>query len=82
MEATYEALRPLEPGKPVPVIERNELGALVGAWIGYWNYKSGTVTLYPDARNPFVHWPGGKVGGKKTVSDRMIGFVARKSRKE
>ena len=73
MTTTYEAVRPLEDGKPVPVCERDEKGALVGAWIGYWSFKRGTVALYPDVRNKFVNWPGGRVPrDKRVVSDRTI----------
>ena len=73
MTTTYEAVRPLEDGKPVPVCERDESGALVGAWIGYWSFKRGTVALYPDVRNKFVNWPGGRVPrDKRIVSDRYV----------
>lgn len=68
----YIAVRPLEPGKPVDVLERDELGALVGAWHGYWNFKRGTVSLYPNPRNRFVTWPGGVLPQKRIVSDRNI----------
>lgn len=73
MKTMYEAVRPLEPGKPVAVVERNELGALVGAYLGYWNFKRGTVALYPDYKNRFVNWPDGKVPSKRIViSDSLI----------
>ena len=73
MKTTYEAVRPLEPGKPVAVVERNEAGALVGAYHGYWNFKSGTVSLYPDIKNRFVNWPEGRVPkDKRVISDRYI----------
>lgn len=72
MKTTLEALRPLEPGKPVTVVERDESGALVGAWIGYWSYKRGTVALYPDGKNRFVSWPGGVLPKKRVVSDRSV----------
>lgn len=73
MNTTYEAVRPLEDGKPVPVCERDESGALVGAWIGYWSFKRETVSLYPDVRNKYVNWPGGRVPrDKRIVSDRII----------
>jgi hypothetical protein len=68
----YIAVRPLEPGKPVDVLERDELGALVGAYFGYWNYKRGTVALYPNPKNRFVSWPGGVLPQKRIVSDRSI----------
>ena len=68
----YIAVRPLEPGKPVDVLERDELGALVGAWHGYWNFKRGTVALYPNPRNRFVTWPGGVLPQKRIVSDRTV----------
>lgn len=68
----YFALRPLEPGKPVDVLERDEAGALVGAWHGYWNYNWGTVGLYPNPRNKYVNWPGGRIPDKRIVSDRAV----------
>ena len=73
MITTYETSKPLEPGKPAIVLEKNEKGHLVGAWIGYWNFKHETVALYPDVRNRFVNWPGGRVpSGRRIVSDRYI----------
>lgn len=68
----YIAVRPLEPGKPVDVFERDELGALVGAWHGYWNFKRGTVALYPNPKNRFISWPGGVLPQKRIVSDRVV----------
>lgn len=67
---TYEAMGRLVPNEAVSVLERDENGALVGAYKGYWNFKRGTVTLYPDYRNPFVSWRGGAT--KKVVSDRIV----------
>ena len=67
---TYEAMGRLVPNVAVSVLERDENGALVGAYKGYWNFKRGTVTLYPDYRNPFVSWRGG--AAKKVVSDRVV----------
>ena len=70
---SYEAVRPLEPGKPVDVIERDESGAMVGAWIGYWNFRRNTVALYPNVKNRYVNWPGGRLPSQKVViSDRMV----------
>ena len=74
----YIAVRPLEPGKPVDVLERDELGALVGAWHGYWSYKRGTVALYPNPRNRFVSWPGGVLPQKRVVSDRVVSVQSAK----
>ena len=67
---TYEAMGRLVPNEAVSVLERDENGALVGAYKGYWNFKRGTVTLYPDYRNPFVSWRGG--AAKKVVADRYV----------
>lgn len=75
----YIAVRPLEPGKPVDVLERDEAGALVGAWHGYWSYKRGTVALYPNPKNRFVSWPGGVLPRKRIVSDRVILVLDRKN---
>ena len=73
MKTTYEAVRPLQDGKPVPVVERDESGALVGAWIGYWSFKRETVALYPDVRNKFVNWPDGRIPkDKRIISDRYV----------
>lgn len=66
------ALQPLEPGKPVDVVERDESGALVGAWHGYWSFKRGTVALYPNPKNRYVTWPNGELPKKRIVSDREI----------
>lgn len=69
----FEAVRPLEPGRPVDVLERDEAGALVGAWHGYWSFKRGTVALYPNPRNKYVNWPKGRIpSGRIVVSDRQI----------
>ena len=70
MERTFEALGRLVPNEAVAVLERDEHGALVGAYKGYWNFKRGTVALYPDYRNPFVSWRGGAT--KKVVADRYV----------
>ena len=73
MSTRYEAVRVLEPGKPVSILERDERGFLVGAWIGYWNFKRGTVALYPDVRNRCVNWPGGRIPDRKLqISDRFV----------
>ena len=74
MRTTYTAVKPLEPGKPVDVVERDESGALVGAWHGYWNFKRGTVALYPNPKNRYVSWPNGELPKKRIVSDREVTF--------
>lgn len=69
----YIALKPLNPGRPVEVLERDDKGALVGAWFGYWNFKKGTVALYPNVANHNVNWPGGVIpSGRQVISDRMV----------
>ena len=72
MRTTYTAVKPLEPGKPVDVVERDESGALVGAWHGYWSFKRGTVALYPNGKNRYVTWPNGELPKKRIVSDREV----------
>ena len=80
MITTYEAVRPLEDGKPVPVFERDESGALVGAWIGYWSRKRQTVALYPDVKNRVAYWPGGRIpSSRRLVSDRYVKCKERSS---
>ena len=77
---TYEALKPLEPGRAVEVIERDENGHLVGSWFGYWNFKRQTVALYPNVKNRFVNWPGGRIPqSKRLVSDRVVYIAAQKA---
>lgn len=69
----YIALKPLDPGKAVEVLERDDKGVLVGAWFGYWNFKKGTVALYPNVANHNVNWPGGVIPkGRRVISDRMV----------
>ena len=76
---TYEAVRPLVPGGAVEVFERDENGFLVGAYFGYWNANRQTVALYPNVKNRFVNWPGGRIpSGRIVVSDRSVRI--RKSR--
>ncbi len=72
MRTTYTAVKPLEPGKPVDVVERDESGALVGAWHGYWSFRRGTVALYPNPKNRYVAWPNGELPKKRIVSDREV----------
>lgn len=72
MNSRYIAVKPLEPGKPVDVVERDESGALVGAWHGYWSFKRGTVALYPNGKNRYVTWPNGELPKKRIVSDREV----------
>lgn len=69
----YIALKPLNPGKAVEVLERDDKGVLVGAWFGYWNFKKGTVALYPNVANHNVNWPGGVIPkGRQVISDRSV----------
>ena len=73
--STFEAVKPLEPGKAVDVLERDENGMMIGAYFGYWNFKRQTVALYPNVKNRFVNWPGGRIpSGRIVVSDRQIRF--------
>ncbi len=69
----FVAMQPLVPGRRVDVLEKNEHNHTVGAWYGYWNYKTGEVALYPNLRNRYVNWPNGvKPDKKKYISDRDI----------
>lgn len=45
----------LKENYPHSIIERNEEGALVGAYTGYYDFKSFAVRLYPKY-HPFVVW--------------------------
>ncbi|MBQ7327189.1 MAG: hypothetical protein IJW93_06935 [Clostridia bacterium] len=69
----YVAMQPLVPGRRVDVLEKNAQGHTVGAWYGWWNYKTGRVALYPNVRNRYVNWPGGvKPTEKKFIDDTEI----------
>ena len=69
----YIAMQPLVPGRRVDVLEKNEHNHTIGAYYGYWNYKTQTVALYPNVRNRYVNWPDGKIPDKKKyVSDRDV----------
>jgi hypothetical protein len=59
----------LLPGVAIPVSERNEVGALVGFWKGFWFPRSQVVRLYP-ACNPFCVWQVART--PKNVSDVLI----------
>lgn len=51
--STYEANAPrLVEGKAHSILERDERGFVIGAYTGYWNAKTRTVTLYPDYKHP------------------------------
>jgi hypothetical protein len=61
---TYVSRDPIVANRPLSITERDEQGALVGAWIGYYNYKRFEIALYPDFKNKFVQWrvqPGKKI---------------------
>lgn len=69
----YIALKPLNPGRPVEVLEKDDRGFIVGAWFGYWNFKKGIVALYPNVTNHAANWPGGVIPkGKQVISDRLV----------
>ena len=39
-----------------------------------------TVSLYPNVKNKFVNWPGGRIPkGKKVVSDRYVKCMMQKA---
>lgn len=52
------------------VIERDEYGVIVGAFTGYYNWRSQTVSLYPNYKHPFVKWAG--TPRKRCVNERLI----------
>lgn len=55
---TYVSRDPIVANKPLSITERDEQGALVGAWTGYYDYKRFEIRLYPDFKNKFVRWQG------------------------
>lgn len=52
------------------VIERDERGVIVGAFTGYYNPRSFTMSLYPNYKHPFVRWAG--TPRKRCVNARLI----------
>lgn len=52
------------------VIERDERGVIVGAFTGYYNPRSQTVSLYPNYKHPFVRWAG--TPRKRCVNERLV----------
>ena len=68
---TYTTRCRIAPNKPFTVLARNELGRLVGEYVGYWHEDRGVVTLYP-AKNTR------KMYGylyKHEISDRLLRVV-------
>ena len=61
------------------VIERDEHGVIIGAFTGYYNPRSFTVSLYPNYRHPFVRWAG--TPRKRCVSARFV-ICAPKTKQE
>ena len=68
------ANRRLVPGERIAIAERDEHGALVGSWDGYYRPDTGTVVLYPR-KDPFCYWRVARI--KHEVSDRVIRVVER-----
>ena len=77
---TYICYEPLIENKPISIVERDEHGALVGAYIGYYDYKHFVVRLYPDFKNKLVTWRGAP--RKKTVSAYNVRCMARQDGKK
>ena len=59
------------PGVPVRILERTKDGLLLGEYVGYYNFKRDTFTLYP-CYNPFAINTG-KLR-KQTVAARLVRY--------
>ena len=76
--STYEANAPrLEEGKAHSILERDERGFVIGAYTGYWNTKTRTVTLYPDYRHPALR--GSVRLQKRKIYDGYVKCIMRNS---
>ncbi len=51
------------------IIERDDKGAPVGAYIGYYNHRSHIVTLYPNYKHPLSRY---RTLFKKKISDLEV----------
>ena len=69
MKTTLTSDRPLEPGVALKISERDETGALVGFYKGYWYPERQAVELYP-MHNPFCWWRVPRV--RHTVSEWIV----------
>ncbi len=74
MKTTLTANRRLVPGERIGIDERDEHGALVGSWDGYYRPDTGTVVLYPR-KDPFCYWRVART--KHEVSDRAVRVAER-----
>ena len=73
MASTFTTKVRMKPNVGAEVLERDENGALIGAYTGYWSFKRHTVALYPNVRHPFVHWRGRPQ--KLLVSEKLVLYV-------
>ena len=69
MKTTLESNRPLEPGVALMISERDENGALVGYYKGYWVPDRHAIDLYP-MHNPYCWWRVPRV--KHEVSEYVV----------
>lgn len=69
MKTTLTSDRPLEPGVTLKISERDESGALVGFYKGYWYPERQVVELYPT-HNPYCWWRVPRV--KHAVSEWIV----------
>ncbi len=68
---TYTAKEKPTRGKPIKVIARDELGKMVGEYVGYYNEYRGVITLYPAKKT--LKYYG--VLLKHEISDRHLRVV-------
>ena len=69
MRYVYKGER-LIPNVAVPVREYDDKGNLLGTYVGYYNYRKYTMTLYPDYSGPYVAKAGGLK--KKVISAGIL----------
>lgn len=60
----------LVPNRGHSIVERDELGNIIGAYTGYWNPSRQLVVLYPDYRHPAVK--AGQKLIKRQIYDGLV----------